>query len=326
MQAVILSGGFGTRMRPLTHTTPKPLLPILNKPLIQHVIDGLPEVVDQVIMAANYKIDMLREYFDEIEVSGREIHVVDEPEPLGTGGAVKNVEEYLDDTFFVINADIISSIDMKDYLDFYNSKDCVAAISAWEVKNPEEFGVFELDENDRIIRFQEKPKAWEAFSNTINAGHYILEPEVLDLIPPGQKISMEREIFPQLIDKGFFGYNFDGYWVDCGRPRSFLKANKELLRKHQPETKNLIGERSVVDGELGEYVTVGVDCTIEKSNISNSIIFDGVEIDEGCSIYGSIIGYDVIVEKNVELEGCIVSDEMILNEGEKHVREKIMEE
>ncbi len=229
MKAVILSGGFGTRMRPLTYTTPKPLLPILNKPLIRHIIDQLPEEIDEVILAANYKVDLLREYFEEEDID-KKVHVVDEPKPLGTGGAVKNVEEYLDETFFVINSDIISSIDLKKYLEFYRSKDGLGAISAWKVDNPEEFGIFELNENDRILRFQEKPEPWKAFSNIINAGHYILEPEVLNLIPPGEKVSMEEEIFPILVDDGLFGYEFDGYWVDCGRPSSFFETTQILLK------------------------------------------------------------------------------------------------
>ncbi len=323
MQAVILSGGFGTRMRPLTLTTPKPLLPIMNKPLIQHVVDSLPERVDEVILASNYKIEMLRDYFDEYDVEGKTIHVVDEPKPMGTGGAVKNVEEYLDDTFFVINADIISSIDLEEYFKFFKSKEAIGAISAWEVDNPEEFGIFELDDMGRILRFEEKPNAWEAFSNTINAGHYILEPEVLDLIPIGEKVSMEREIFPQLIDKGFYGFKFSGHWIDCGRPTSFLEANRTLLKLHEKEQgiNHLIGERSYVEGELGDHVTIGMDCTLEDCDISNSIVLDGVEIDEGCVIKDSIIGYDVTVESGSSLKGCIVADAVIVD-GD-HTDEKL---
>lgn len=323
MKAVILSGGFGTRMRPLTYTTPKPLLPVINKPLIQHVIDSLHEDVDEVIIASNYKIELLRDYFRENEVEGRTVHVVDEPKPMGTGGAVKNLEKYLDDTFLVINADIISSLDIKDYVDFYKSKEGIGAISAWDVEDPQEFGVFELDDAGRILRFQEKPNPWEAFSNTINAGHYILEPEVLDLIPPGEKVSMEREIFPQLIGKGFYGYRFSGYWVDCGRPKSFLEANRILLELHEKEhgVSHTMGERSYVEGTLGNYVSVGMDCTLEECDVSNSILMDGVEIDKGCVIRDSILGYDVTVESGSTLEGCVVADALIVDG--KHKNEKI---
>ncbi|MFW6038084.1 MAG: sugar phosphate nucleotidyltransferase [Candidatus Saliniplasma sp.] len=323
MKAVILSGGFGTRMRPLTYTTPKPLLPILNKPLIRHIIDQLPEDIDEVVLAANYKIDMLREYF-EYEDIDKEIHVVDEPKPLGTGGAVKNVEEYLDDTFFVINSDIISSIDLNDYLDFYRSKEAVGAISAWEVDNPEEFGIFELDDKDRILRFQEKPEPWEAFSNTINAGHYILEPEILDLIPPDEKVSMEDEIFPLLVDDGLFGFEFDGYWVDCGRPSSFFEATRVLLDEKGQEY--LIGDRSFIEGEIEEYSVVGIDCTIGNSKISNSILLDGVEIDDGCVIENSIIGYDVIIEDDVKIVDSVIADNEYLDKGTEIVNKKIRSE
>ncbi len=327
MKAVILSGGFGTRMRPLTYTTPKPLLPIVNKPLIQHIVDSLPEDVDEVILAANYKIDLLREYFEDNEQE-KKIRIVDEPEPLGTGGAVKNVEEYLDETFFVINADIISSIDLEAYLEFYREKGGIGAISAWKVENPEEFGIFALDDDSKITKFQEKPNPWEAFSNTINAGHYILEPEVLDLIPTGKKVSMEREIFPQLIPDGFYGYKFDGYWVDCGRPSSFLEANRVLLERYYKEhdVKHIVGDRSAVDGELGDYVSIGKDCTIEDCDISNSIIMDGVEIDKGCLIKNSIIGFDVIIEDDVKIIDSLVSDELIIESGKEYWDEKLKRE
>ncbi len=308
-------------MRPLTYTTPKPLLPIMNKPLIRHVLDSLPGEVDEVIIAANYKIDMLREYFQESDLD-KKVMVVDEPEPLGTGGAVKNVEEYLKDTFFVINADIISSIDLGAFLEFYRTKDAVAAISAWEVKDPQEFGIFALDDHSRILKFQEKPEPWEAFSNTVNAGHYILEPQVLELIPQGKKVSLEREIFPELVPKGFYGFDFKGYWVDCGRPSSFLKANSILLDEYFKEhaVKYVLGQRSYVDGEPGEHVSVGMDCTIEESEITNSIIFDGVEINRGCVVKNSIIGYDVIMEENVSVVDTLIGDDLYLEKGKEYVQ------
>lgn len=323
MQAVLLSGGFGTRMRPLTYTTPKPLLPILNKPLIQHMIDSLPEEVDEVVLAANYKIDILREYFEEVEMD-REVFIVDEPEPRGTAGAVKNVEDHIDGAFFVMNSDIISSLDLEDFLEFFRKRDGIGAISSWRVEDPTEFGVMDIGEDHRIKKFQEKPDREEAFSNMINAGHYILEPEVLDRIPPGKKVSMEREIFPELVDEGLLGYGFEGYWIDCGRPSSLFEATRTLL--DSSGKKNLIGERTVVEGDLGEHVTVGEDCTIGRSKIENSIIFDGVEIGENCVIENSILGFDVVVEEGVTIKDSIISDNLYLEEGSVMIDEKLKPE
>ncbi len=323
MQAILLSGGFGTRMRPLTYTTPKPLLPLLNKPLVQHIIDSLPSEVEEVVLAANYKIDVLREYFEDLNLD-RDVYIVDEPEPRGTAGAVKNVESYIDDTFFVINSDIISSLDFQDYLDFYRRKEGIGAISAWRVDDPTEFGVMEIDDDSNIKRFQEKPEPGEAFSNKVNAGHYILEPAVLKRIPEGQKVSMEREVFPDLVDEGLFGYEFEGYWIDCGRPSSLFKANRTLLE--EKEKTKLIGDKSVVEGELGKYVTIGEDCTIGQSEIRNSMIYDGVEIGDDCVIENSILGYDVIVEDEVTIKNSIISDNLYLEKGSKVIKEKLKPE
>jgi len=323
MQAILLSGGFGTRMRPLTYTTPKPLLPLLNKPLIEHIIDSLPDQVDDVILAANYKIDMLREHFQDLELD-LDVHVEDEPEPLGTAGAVKNVENYIEDTFFVINSDIISSLDFEAFLKFYERKQGIGAISAWEVEDPTEFGVMDIDDHSRIKMFQEKPSLEEASSNTINAGHYILEPEVLETIPEGKKVSMEREIFPRLIKDGLFGYEFKGYWIDCGRPSSLFEAQRILFDRRSE--KKLIGENSVVKGSLGDHVTIGEGCTIGVSEINESIVFDGVEIGDDCTINNSIIGYDAVIEDEVVIRNSIVSDDLYIEEDTEIIDEKLQPE
>ncbi len=323
MQAIILSGGFGTRMRPLTYTTPKPLLPLLNKPLIHRLIDSLPDAVDEIVLAANYKIEMLRDYFSEVDLDEK-VHVVDEPEPRGTGGAIKNVEEFIDDTFIVLNSDVVSSLDFERYLDFYNKKDGIGAISAWSVDDPTEFGIMDLDDNSRIKRFQEKPDPGEAFSDLINAGHYILEPEVLDRIPEGQKVSIEHEIFPKLLEDRMYGYQFSGYWIDCGRPSSLFEATRTLL--DEKGKKNLIDEGSSVKGELGEYVTIGKDCFIDESDISNSILFDGVEIDEGSTIENSILGYDVIVDDDVTIKNSVISDGLYIEKGSEIIEEDLKPE
>ncbi len=324
MKAVILSGGFGTRMRPLTYTTPKPLLPLLNKPLIMHVIGSLPEEVNEGIIAANYKIELLRDYFEERDLD-KEVKVVDEPDPRGTGGAVKNVEEYLEETFFVINSDIISSIDLEEYLEFYRKKKGVGAISAWTVEDPSEFGIMDIDEEGRIERFQEKPAPGEAFSDIINAGHYILEPEVLDKIEPDRKVSMEDEIFPRLLDQGLYGYEFEGYWIDCGRPSSLFKAHRTLLDVEGKKT--LIGEGTSVETELGHHVSLGKDCALEEGcDVSNSIIFDGVMIGRNSTIENSILGYDVMVEEDVTISNSIISDQLYIERGKEIIDEKLKPE
>lgn len=317
MEAVILSGGLGTRMRPLTYTTPKPLLPLLNKPLVMHIIDSLPERVDEVVLAANYKIDMLREYFEEVEME-REVHVVDEPEPRGTGGAVKNVEDYINDTFFVINGDIVSDIDIGNFLNYHESRGGVGTLSAWKVEDPSEFGVMDLEKGGRIKRFQEKPEVEEAFSNVINAGHYILEPEVLDMIPSDRKVSIEREIFPRLLSDGLFGYEFDGYWIDCGRPESLFEAQRTLL--DVMSEKVVIGDSSV-EGKLKGHVSVGDECELEGCEVIDSIIFDGVKIGSGSLIKDSILGNDVVVEEDVRIESSIVADGSYVEDG-KIIKDK----
>lgn len=322
MKAVILAGGFGTRMRPLTYTTPKPLLPLLNKPLIQHIIDSLPQNVDEIIIAANYKIDRLRTYFENRSDKSKTVKVVDEPEPRGTAGAIKNVEEYLEDTFIVINSDIISSLDFKSFLEFYQEKEGLGAISAWSVEDPTEFGVMDIDKNSKILEFQEKPKRDEPLSNRINAGHYILEPEVLDMIPADKKVSIEHEIFPKLAsDRVLYAYEFDGHWIDCGRPSSLFEATKTLLDLEDKKVK--IDNRSSVEAERRGYITIGKNCEIDQSRIEDSIIFDGATIEEGCEIKNSILGFDVKLEKDVTIKDSIIGDGNILKEKSEIIDEKL---
>ncbi|MDH4123079.1 MAG: nucleotidyltransferase family protein, partial [Thermoplasmata archaeon] len=194
MQAVMLVGGLGTRLRPLTYRLPKPMVPVMGRPLMMHVIEALPEEVDQLIVPVSYKREIMEEFI-KIQELPVKITIIDEPEPLGTGGAVKNVEKYLDkkETFLVLNGDIISSVDLSEFVAFHKRKKAIASITLWEVEDPTPFGVAQLDNDLQIMRFQEKPSKEEAFSKLINAGAYAIEPEVLDDIGPGF-VSMERTV------------------------------------------------------------------------------------------------------------------------------------
>jgi mannose-1-phosphate guanylyltransferase len=175
VEAIILAGGFGTRLRPLTYTRAKSLLPILNKPMISYLIDSLPTEVTKVILAVNYRKDQIEEFLQSMDY-GKEIIVNDEPKPLGTGGAVKFAENHITDQFFVLNADIICSIDLSKMIAFHNKNNAEATISLWPVENVSEFGVVDIKADGNVIGFVEKPKPEDAPSDLINAGAYILQP------------------------------------------------------------------------------------------------------------------------------------------------------
>ncbi|HEC76842.1 MAG TPA: NDP-sugar synthase [Thermoplasmatales archaeon] len=306
MQAIILAGGYGTRLAPLTYTKAKPMLPLLNKPMITYLIDALPERVD-VIVATNYKNEQLKEYFDE---NGIEAVINKEDKPLGTAGAVKNAEKYIDGTFMVLNSDIISSINMRKFIQYHFKKKAFTTISLWPVKNVEEYGVVDLRPDGRILKFVEKPARKEAPSNLINAGAYCQEIEVLDYIKEGEFVSMEMEIFPKIIEEGkpFYGFTFDGFWIDVGRHTSYIEVTKILLRKKG--LRYLSGE-STIHGILKES-TVGDECVIGENSVLKS-----------CIVYNRTkIGKNIFMENCIVADNCEIGDEAILKnvvvgEGEK---------
>lgn len=327
MQAVILAGGLGTRLRPLTYTTPKPLLPVMNEPMVVRLINTIPENVDKVVLAVSYMTDRLQAYFDAHEL-GREVVLVEEREPLGTGGAVKNVEKEIDDTFFVFNGDVISSIDLDKIIDFHKHKGGLGTISMWEVEDPTRFGIIGTDEDDRITRFFEKPKPEEVFSHWINAGVYVLEPEVLDIMEPGIVISIEREIFPPLAEKGsLYGFKFRGYWLDAGTPQAYIQSHRILLDERDPPLPDLgedvnatppvligencrFGEKAVV----GPYTCLGNSVEVGGgTRIANSVLMGRTRIGKNITLNNCIIGYDCVIEDDVKIEpGTVIADNQVL--------------
>lgn len=321
MKAVLLVGGQGTRLRPLTYRIPKPLLPVMGKPLIMHVIDSIPVEVDEVVVPISYKKEMMEEYLRKNRPR-RKITLVDEPKPLGTGGAVKNVEDHIDGEFLVINGDSISSLDIGEFLKFHRKKKGIASISLWPVENPAPYGVVDLDEEGRIRRFQEKPRREEAFSNLINAGVYALEPEILDHIGKGF-VSMEREVFPAILDKGMYGLRFDGYWIDCGRRENVLDAFWTLMGK---DTKS-VDKKCVLDGSVitppatireGAVVagaTIGPHAYVAeravvglRSKVERSVLLQDARIGAGCRIVDSLIDEGVTVPDGAEIVSKILSN------------------
>ena len=226
MDVIVLAGGFGTRLRPWTLHVPKPLIPILDRTMIEHVVSILPEeMVDKVLIAAGYGIEQMRQHFASLDLP-YEVVIVEETEPLGTGGAIANCRPHLGEgTCCVINGDLLTSLRVGEMLSAHKESGTLASISLWEVEDPSRFGVADFDSTStRIRRFQEKPPREEAYSNLINAGTYLLEPEVFDRMPEGA-FSMERIVFPQLAEQGeLSGFPFEGHFVDAGTPASYIEA------------------------------------------------------------------------------------------------------
>lgn len=322
MKAVLLVGGIGTRLRPLTYRIPKPLVPVLGKPLLMHVIDSLPPEVDEVIIPIGYKKDMMEDYLVK-NPPKRKVTLVDEPQPLGTGGAVKNVEDYLVDQgmFLVINGDSLSSIDVARFISFHREKAGIASISLWTADDVTPFGVVEIDEDGRIRRFQEKPKQEEAFSRLINAGAYALEEDVLSFIGKGF-VSMERDVFPLIVDEGMYGFKFDGYWIDCGKRESLLEAFWTLMGKDTRTVEKdcvtegakvnrpaIVKEAAVIAGAtigpqayISERAVVGL-----RSRIERSVVYEDARVGARCVIQDSIIDAGVTVPDGSRISAQILS-------------------
>lgn len=307
MQAVILAGGFGTRLRPLTYTRAKALLPILNKPMISYLVESLPKQVDTVIVAVNYRKDQIEKHFST-HCFDKEIIVNDEPTPLGTAGAVKFAEKHITDSFFVINADIICSLQLDEMISFHHKNNAVSTISLWPVDNVSEYGVVDIKSNGNVTGFVEKPKPQDAPSDLINAGAYLLNYDVLDYIEKGRLVSMEKEIFPQIITdtKKFYGFKFPGYWIDVGRIKSYLDVHQLLLKKNN--LNNCIGKNCVLHGEvsnssLGNNVFIG-----KNSSMANSVIFDNACIGDNVLLDHCVIGENSSIAAYSDLSYCVVGD------------------
>jgi len=322
VDAVVLAGGFGTRLRPLTWDTPKPLVPILGRPLLEWVIRGLPDDVVHVYLAAGFSSEKLERYV-ECNPLPRRLRLRVEPRPLDTAGAIKFAcRDSTADAFIVFNGDVISSLNVREMLRFHREHDGIATVALYPVPEDEvsRFGVVELDGEDRIRRFVEKPDPEEAPSNLINAGAYVLDREVLDYIPEGRPVSIEREVFPRLAEEGLlYGFRFEGYWIDVGLPETYLEAHR-MLMDHECSDRALVGVRSdgatlrdpvVIDpmselrgSTIGPYVYVGGRVRIGGSVIENSVILADARV-ENAEIRDSIVAERCRV-RDAELDGCVL--------------------
>ncbi len=304
LKAVILVGGPGTRLQPLTDDTPKSVVPVLNKPFMEYTFAYLAQFgIEDIILTLSYLPGVIQDYFGDGSRYGVRLKYCFEKEPMGTAGAVKNTEAYLDSTFIVLNGDVFTDMDLNDMLALHRNREAMATISLSWVDDPGAFGVVETDETQRVKQFIEKPPAAEATTNWINAGIYILEPEVLKYVPADSHYMFERGLFPTLLDRGEFvyGYPFRGYWLDMGTPGQYFALNRDLLLE---KARSPLVHGSGKDGIYSES-----DVTIHPSAAITApvMIGGGCRISRGVSIKGPVvIGNNCVIEDDAVIEDAVL--------------------
>jgi len=313
LTAVILVGGPGTRLQPLTDDKPKSVLPVLNRPFMEHTIAYLRQYgIEDIILTLSYLPDVIRGYLGDGSRCGVRLTYCLEEEPLGTAGAVKNAGAYLDNTFIVLNGDIFTDMDLAGMLAFHRDKKARVTISLSRVDNPSAFGVVETDGSGRVQRFIEKPPLAEATTNWINAGIYILEPEVLEHIPSNTHYMFERGLFPNLLDMGapVYGYPYRGYWLDMGTPEKYFSLNVDLLLS------KVTGPLVSISGQNGIYYSR--DAVLHPSAVMTApvMVDGGSRIGQGVRIKGPVvIGRDCRLEDGASIENAILWDNVTIGAG-----------
>jgi mannose-1-phosphate guanylyltransferase/phosphomannomutase len=318
-----MAGGSGTRLRPLTCDLPKPMVPILNRPIAEHIVNLLKRHdITEIIATLHYLPDVMRDYFQDGKEFGVQMtYAVEEDQPLGTAGCVNNIAEWLEDTFLVISGDSITDFDLKAAIRFHKEKGSKATLVLTRVSNPIEFGVVITDEEGRISRFLEKPSTSEIFSDTVNTGTYILEPEVLNYLPANQEQDFSKDLFPLMLSKGdpLYGYIAEGYWCDVGHLEAYRQAQydglsgKVLLDFAYPEQSPgiRIGQNSVIDptAKLEPPILIGHNCRIgARTHIeSGTVIGDNVTIGNDADLKRPIIWNGAIIGDETHLRACVIA-------------------
>ncbi len=314
MKAVVLVGGEGTRLRPLTERTPKPLIPFMNRPFLHHVLDLLASHgVREVVLSSPYMEEEFRSFIRERRGSPALAWITEET-PLGTCGAVVGARDLLDETFLVCNGDILTDLDLSALVDFHRDRGAVATIAVTRVEDARPYGLVETEPDGRLRAFREKPEA--AAAGTINAGTYVLEPRALDGVPEGVPVSIERETFPRLIRGGEPVYAFlsEAYWRDLGTAASYLEAHLDALegrvggiRAPRP----LIAAEATVDPDasVGPLVVVGPGARLAAGSVvERSVLHAGASVEEEATVEGSIVGPMSLVGTGALVRGAVLAD------------------
>jgi mannose-1-phosphate guanylyltransferase len=338
LQALILVGGEGTRLRPLTSTMPKPVVPLVDRPFISYMLEWLHgHGVDDVILSCGFMAEGVRRVLGDGSTLGIRLRYVEEPRPLGTGGALKFAHELLDERFFMLNGDVLTDIDLTAQLSQHEQTGARATLALVPVDDPSAYGLVRRNSDLSVREFVEKPGLDQIDTDLINAGAYIIEREVLDeMAPAGTSISIERDVFPRLVDRGLFGYRASGYWLDIGTPARYLQATFDILEGNvttEVGRRLAAGGRMVLDGEgvegrviapallgpgcavaagaiVGGRAVLGHGVTVAAgAHVESSVLLDHVRIGERTTIRSSIVGPGVTIGEHCHVEGGAVLGE-----------------
>jgi mannose-1-phosphate guanylyltransferase / phosphomannomutase len=347
MKAVIMAGGEGTRLRPLTSNAPKPMMPIANRPMMEHIVHLLKRHgFDDIVVTVAFMANHIRTYFgDGSELGVRMVYATEET-PLGTAGSVRNAMDELDERFLVISGDVLTDIDLSSIVAFHEERKALATIGLIPVENPLEFGIVITREDGSIERFLEKPTWGQVFSDTINTGIFVLEPEIFDFIPDGRSVDFSGEVFPAVLEAGrpLYGAVAEGYWEDVGTLDAYWRAHKDVLdgRVHldipgfeisdgvyigegadvHPDARidgpAIVGDycRIEADARLGEYTVLGTNVRVRSgADLDRSIVHDNAYVGEGVQLRGSVVGRSCDLRRGVRTEeGSVLGDECFVGD------------
>jgi len=317
VQALILAGGEGTRLRPLTSSVPKPVLTLVDRPFIAFMLEWLRgHGVDDVIMSCGFLADGVRDVLGDGSAHGVRLRYVEEPEPLGTGGALKFAEDLLDERFLMLNGDILTDLDVTAQLALHEARGARGTLALTPVEDPSAYGLVRTREDGAVTGFVEKPSPDQIDTRNISAGIYVLERDVLELLELGRRASIERDVFPRLVGDGLYGYVGEGYWLDIGTPERYLQGTADILAG-RVETEvvgpALIASDAVLAptarvGEgvvLGAGVTVGADCVVERA-----VVLEGATVGDSCRLR------DCVIDAGAQLgAGTVVDGHSIVGAG-----------
>jgi mannose-1-phosphate guanylyltransferase len=322
MQALVLVGGEGTRLRPLTLTRPKPALRLVDRPFIRFMLDWLARHgVDHVVMACGFRAEDLRSALGDEVRGALRIDYLEEEEPLGTAGPVRLAADrgLLGERFLVLNGDVLTDLDLSALQATHVERGAIATLALYPVDDPSAYGLVRRGDGDEVLGFLEKPEPDQIDTDEISAGAYVLERRVLDLIPPGRAVSIEREVFPRLVGQGLYGQRLDGYWMDIGTPERYLQATWDILEgkvhtdvEARDDGVLIEPDAEVLDGaEVGPRAVVGPGCRVgESAVVRESVLLDGCRVGARAEVRGSILAPRVEVG-----EGARLGARSVIGEG-----------